>query len=116
MPAHRFAIRDAAANLQSPSSPPWLASTAARLLSGRRPLRRRRNVLVQPEQVARIIFGFQCSEPRVVRAISAGYAIDLVLRHEIDVDATGCERRGVSEQLPRPFDRAPLISLVAPSR
>src|SRR5579883_3021685 len=84
------------------------------LQSRSRSLSRRPDVLIEPEQVAWIVFGLQRRKARVIRAVRAGHAIVLVLRHEVHIDPAGREGGGFGKQTARPIDGPRLVPRVAP--
>ena len=67
--------------------------------SGRGP-----DVLVDPEQVVRVVLGLDLRPAACIAEIGAGDPVLLFFRHEIDVDAAGRERFARLEQGPRPGD------------
>src|SRR5215472_5545067 len=77
------------------------------------PLRLRPDVLVQPEQIPRIVFRLQRGQPREVAAIGPRYAVGLVLRHEVHIDAACGVWSGRRKEFARPFDRGLLVAALA---
>src|SRR6266536_5277323 len=80
-------------------------------------LPRRRDVLVPPEQVARVILGLQLREPLVVGPVCAlAHALGLVLGHKVDVHAAGGVWRHPVEEVSRPADTGLVLGGFAPAR
>src|SRR5262245_5774047 len=52
----------------------------------------RPDVLVQPEEVVRVVGALQARQPRVVRAVAGPYTLLAVFAHKVDID-TRCRER-----------------------
>ena len=77
-------------------------------------LRRWSDVLVDAEQVLRVIFRLDGGEPSGIAEIGPPDAILVILRYEVHVGAAGRERCTGVEQRPRPGDASCVFGRIAP--
>src|SRR6185437_1642692 len=80
------------------------------------PLWRGPDILVHPEQIARIVLRLDRGKTLRIAEIGPPYAVRVVLRDEVDVGAAGRKRRRRVEQRPRPGDALAVVRRFAPAR
>src|SRR5215218_10821613 len=77
----------------------------------------RRNVLVEPEEVRRIVFPLQCDEPIILTTVRGPHPLDTFIAADVvHVHAFGHERPHRGEEFARPADMAICLVAVRPDR
>src|SRR6516225_5182205 len=74
------------------------------------------DVLVDTEEVVRVVSGLDCGQPLGVAEIGIGDSVLIFFRHEVDVDASRRERFARLEHGSRPGDAGSVIRGVVPAR